>query len=67
MNEPSLAGVKYILTFIDDLSRFTWVYFMKNKSIVFEKFKEFRALDEKQCGRPIKWLRSDNGGEYVSQ
>jgi hypothetical protein len=47
INNPSLAGVKYILTFIDDLSRFTWIYFLKNKSHVFEKFKEFRALDEK--------------------
>jgi hypothetical protein len=66
INQPSLVGAKYILTFIDDLSRFTWVYFLKNKSHVFEKFKEFRALTEKQCGQPIKCLRSDNGGEYVN-
>ena len=31
MNKPSLAGVKYILTFNDDLSQFTWVYLLKNK------------------------------------
>jgi hypothetical protein len=67
INQPSLVGAKYILTFIDDLSRFTWVYFLKNKSHVFEKFKEFRALDEKQCGQPIKCLRYDNGGEYVNR
>ena len=32
--------------FIDDFSRKTWVYFMKNKDEVFSKFKEFKALIE---------------------
>ena len=50
MNKPSLASENYILTFIGDFSRITWVYFLKNKSQVFERFKEFRALDEKQYG-----------------
>ena len=67
MNKPSLVGAKYILAFIDDFSQFKWVYFLKNKVQVFERFKEVRALAEKQCGRPIKCLRSENGGEYVSQ
>ena len=66
MSKPSLVGANNILTFIDDFSRFSYVYFLKNKSHVFEKFKEFRALDEKQCGQPIKCLRSENGREYVS-
>ena len=34
MNKPSLVGVNYILIFNDDLSRFTWVYFLKNKNLV---------------------------------
>jgi transposase InsO family protein len=55
------------LTFIDDLSHFTWFYFIKNTNILFEKFKEFRAFSEKKCGRPIKCLGSDNGGEYVNR
>lgn len=67
INKPSLVGVKNSLTFINDLYRFTWVYFLKNKGNDFEKFKEFMALDVKQCGRPIKCLRSDNGREYVSR
>lgn len=49
MNKTSLVGVKDILTFINDISRFSWVYFLKNKSRIFEKFKEFQALTEKQC------------------
>jgi hypothetical protein len=66
INLPSLVGVRYILTFIDDFSRFTWFYFLKNKNPVFEKLKEFRAFAEKHCGRFIKCLRSHNGGEYVN-
>ena len=40
---------------------------MKYKSEAFEKFKEFRTEVEKQLGRSIKTLRSDRGGEYLSQ
>ena len=64
MNKTSLVGANYILTFVDDLFRFTWV--LKKKSLVFEKFKEFQALAKKQCGQPIKCLRPNNGGEYVN-
>ena len=49
INNPSLTVASYVLTFIDDLSQFTWVSFLKIKSHVFERFKEFRALVEKQC------------------
>jgi hypothetical protein len=66
INIPSLAGARYIFTFIDYLSRFIWVYLLKNKNHVFENFKEFRAFVEKQCASPIECLRSDNGGEYVN-
>jgi hypothetical protein len=54
INIPSLACERYIFNFIDDMSRFTSVYFLKIKNYVFEKFKEFRAFTKKQCGRPIK-------------
>ena len=40
---------------------------MKSKSYVFEKFKEFRKLAEKQCYRVVKNLRSYNGGKYVCE
>ena len=67
INKPSLAGAMYVLTFIDDLPHYNWVYFLKNKSHVFEIFKEFRALAEEQCGRPVKCLKFDNGGEYMNR
>ena len=50
INKLSLAIARYVLTFIDDLSHYTWVYLLKNKIHIFERFKEFRALAEKKCG-----------------
>ena len=55
-----------LLTFIDDFSRRTWVYFLKLKSEVFNIFLAFKAFVEKQSGHQILKLRSDNGGEYVN-
>jgi hypothetical protein len=55
------------VSFIEDDSRKTWVYFLKSKEEVFGKFKEFKALIENLSERNIKILRSDNGGEYTSK
>ena len=57
----------YFITFIDDYSRFGYIYLMKYKSEAFEKFKEYRNEVEKQLGKSIKILQSDRGGEYLSQ
>ena len=65
MQTPSLASNHYMLTFIDDYTRKIWVYFLKYKSKVFEKFCHFKALVEKQSGQHIKVLRTDRGGEYI--
>jgi hypothetical protein len=43
---PSLGGSLYYVSFIDDFSRKTWIYFLRKKSEVFEKFKEFKSLVE---------------------
>lgn len=67
MNKNSIGGSRYFVTFIDDMSRFIFVYFVKSKDEVFGVFKSFKALVEKQTGRQIKILRSDNGGEYLSR
>ena len=45
----------------------TWVYFIKQKSDVFETFKKWKALVENEIGKKLKCLRSDNGGEYCSK
>jgi len=56
-----------MVTFIDDFSRYVWIHFLKEKSEVFEKFKEFQYTVENDIGRKIKCLRTDNGGEYTSR
>ena len=66
LEEESRGGVNYFVTFTDDRSRYTWVYPIQHKSDVFTTFKEWLPVVEKQTGRQLKVLRSDNGGEYVS-
>jgi transposase InsO family protein len=67
MPSSSISGYVYYVSFIDDYSRKTWIYFLKSKDEVFSKFKEFKALIENLSERKIKILRSDNGGEYISK
>jgi len=63
---PSFGKARYVLTFIDDFSRYTWVFFLIHKSEVFDKFIIFKAQAEKQSGKAIKILQTDNGREYVN-
>jgi len=67
MNSKSLGGGEYFLTFIDDCTRYVWVYILKRKEEVFEKFVQWKNLVEKQSGKSVKILRTDNGGEYKSK
>ena len=41
MSVPSLGKSVYYVSFIDDFSRNTWIYFSRKKSEVFDRFKEF--------------------------
>ncbi|CAM6117358.1 unnamed protein product [Calypogeia fissa] len=62
----TLHGARYLLTFIDDFSRYTWVHFLCNKSDTFETFKAFKILVENELQHQIACVRSDRGGEYLS-
>ena len=44
MHITSMNGSRYILTFIDNFSRYTWVFFIKKKSKFCEKFTKLKAL-----------------------
>ena len=68
MSSASLTTFQYYVTFIDDYSRKTWIYFLRSKKSkeVLKRFQEFKALVENQTGRRIRVLKSDNGGEYTS-
>jgi len=61
-----LGGQKCFVTFIDDFSRCCMVFFIKHKSEVIAKFKEFDGIVTNDCGLKIGALRTDNGGEYTS-
>jgi transposase InsO family protein len=63
----SFNGYKYFVIFIDDFSRTTWLYLLKNKSEVFSQFVDFCNYVENQFDTKIKIFRSDNGTEFVNQ
>ncbi|GKB63079.1 retrotransposon protein, putative, ty1-copia subclass, partial [Tanacetum coccineum] len=63
----SREGANYYVTFTDDFSRYGYVYLIKHKHEFFEMFKTFQNEVENQLGKTIKALRSDRGGEYLSQ
>jgi hypothetical protein len=64
---PSLGGSLYYVSFINNFSRKTWIYFLGKESEVFEQFKEFEDLVENQTYNKIKVLRTDNGGEFYGK
>ena len=57
----------YFITFIDDYSRYGYLYLINKKAEYLDKFKIFRTEVEKQLGKVIKVVRSDRGGEYYGK
>jgi hypothetical protein len=57
---------RYLISFIDDFSRKTWIYFLCEKSEAFTTFKNYKNLVEKEIGAHIRCLRTDRGGEFTS-
>jgi hypothetical protein len=53
---------KYYVIIVDDFSPKCWIFFMKKKDQTFSNFCEFKSLVEKELGKQVKDLRSDNGG-----
>ncbi|GJX96524.1 retrovirus-related pol polyprotein from transposon TNT 1-94 [Tanacetum coccineum] len=63
---PSRGGKNYYITFIDDCSKFCYVYLINTKDEALNMFKTYKAEVENQLDKKIKILRSDRGGEYES-
>ena len=62
---PSLSHAVYFITFINDFSHKSWVYFLKHKSETFGIFQDFKSMVEKEYGESIKILKTNNGGELT--
>jgi transposase InsO family protein len=60
----SIGGNKYGFVIVADYSRYTWVFFMKEKSKVHEIFKKFATIAQNEFDVKIKRVRSDNGTEF---
>ena len=61
---PPRGGNKYFITFIDDCSRYCYVYLLSSKDEAVNAFKTYKAEVETQLNKKIKIIRSDRGGEY---
>ena len=57
---------QYYLFFVDEYSKFTWLYLLKHKFDALDIFKFFKATVENQLNSKIKILRTNNGGEFTS-
>ena len=58
---------RYFITFIDDSSRYAYVYLLKYKDKAFNVFKNYKVEVDIQLGKKLKILRSDKEGEYFSK
>lgn len=67
MNIESPRGSRYFVLFKDEKTGYRVVYFLRHKSEVLNKFKEYKAMSETQTGHKLKVVRSDQGkGEYMN-
>ena len=63
----SVGGARYIVSFIDDFTRYSECYLVRYKSQALDHFKIYSASVESHTGLPILTLVSDNGGEYSNK
>jgi hypothetical protein len=61
-----LSGKRYFITFIDDLSKYAYIYLIRTKDEALDMFKIYKAEVENILGCMIQSLKSDRGGEYFN-
>jgi len=64
-NILTCGGKRLFITFINDFSRFYYIYLTNSKSELFDKFKIFKVGVENQIEKKLKILQSNRGGEYI--
>ena len=62
----SYCSAKYFILFVDDYFKMMIVMYLKEKYKEFKMFKWYLARVEKETGKSLKCLRSDRGGEFIS-
>ncbi|XP_022871982.1 uncharacterized protein LOC111391071 [Olea europaea var. sylvestris] len=62
----SLSGANYFLSIVDDYTRSTWIYLIKTKAEVYTRLTSFIAMIDKQFGKAIKQIHSDNRTEFTN-
>jgi hypothetical protein len=60
----SIGGSKYGLVIVDDFSRFTWVFFLQDKTETQGTLKRFLRRAQNEFDLKVKKIRSDNGSEF---
>ena len=63
---PTRGGKKYFVTFIDNCSKYCYVYLLSTKYEISNIFKTYKVEVKNQLGKKVKVLRSDRGGDYES-
>lgn len=61
----ALCGAHYFLTIVDDFSRGVWIYLLNDKTEVAQTLRNFLAMVQRQFGKLVKIIRSDNGTEFT--
>jgi transposase InsO family protein len=59
-------GRRYFLLVVEDLSRYMWVVVLGSKGEAANTIRRAQAAVEAECGRKLRVLRTDNGGEFTT-
>jgi transposase InsO family protein len=60
------SGRRYFLLLVDNATRYMWVALPVTKSEATSAIRRIQAAADKECGRKLKVLRTDNGGEFTA-
>nr|CCI55340.1 PH01B019A14.9 [Phyllostachys edulis] len=60
------GGRRYFLLLVDDVSRYMWAVLLDVKASAADAIKCLQAAAEAECGRKLRVLRTDNGGEFTA-
>jgi transposase InsO family protein len=65
--KPATPGGRcYFLLLVDNVTRYMWVMLLTAKSEASSAIKRIQAAVEKECGRKLRVLRTNNGGEFTA-